>query len=77
LAGRGAGFLPASVSKVKIMPTWLKYVLSIASGFGSAAATSSLSGGGTKGTLIGGALGAIVALGNLSARAPKDAAKLQ
>lgn len=54
------------------MPTWLKYLLSIASGFGAGAATSSQSGGGTKGTLIGGGLGALVAIGNLHATSPSD-----
>lgn len=55
------------------MPTWLKYVLSIVTGFGAGAAASAQTpGAGTKGTLIGGALGAVVAIGNLSATAPKD-----
>ncbi len=59
------------------MPTWLKYVLSIASGFAAGAGTSLGSGGGTKGTLIGGALGALVSVGNLQATAPKDEKKLK
>ncbi len=59
------------------MPTWLKYILSIATGFGSGAVTASQSGGHVKGTLLGGALWALVAVGNLSATAPKDEKKLQ
>lgn len=54
------------------MPIWLKYVLSIGSGFLTGAATANQSGAATKGSLIGGSLGAVMALINLSATAPKD-----
>ncbi len=58
------------------MAKWLKYVLSIASGFASGAITASQSGAALKGTLIGGGLGSLVALGNLRATAPQDAKKV-
>ena len=54
------------------MPTWLKYVVSIGTGFLGGLGTAQQSGAGTKGSLIGGADGAVIALGNLSATAPKD-----
>jgi hypothetical protein len=59
------------------MPNWLKYVISGASGFAGGVATASQSGAGLKGDLIGGALGAILSLGNLTASAPKDKEKVQ
>lgn len=59
------------------MPNWLKYVVSAAAGFAGGATTASQSGSGVKGALIGGALGAVLSLGNLSSTAPKDKEKLK
>jgi len=54
------------------MPSWLKIVISAATGFATGAVAAKQAGAKTKGILLGGVVTAVIGLGNLTATSPID-----
>ena len=57
------------------MNNWLKLILSVGTGFATGAITAKQSGAGRKGILLGGAITALLGVGNLIATPPPEVEK--